>query len=223
VQALDQWIHRGGTLIALGEGTWVLFGREEPLGELRARRQVLDALDAYNRAALREMWAAALVDGACWPDARGRGEEAHADAAGSEAEAAQAMTPEEDEWLRRFRPEGAVLRANLNRCHWLSAGVGSRVPVLVKTDLALLGRQPVEIVGRFAPAGDLRVSGLLWPEARDRWAQTSYLSREGIGKGQVIAFLGNPIYRAYFHGTGRLLANALLLGPGMGTPVKTGW
>ena len=57
---------------------------------------------------------------------------------------------------------------------------------------------------------------MLWPEARERWALTGYLCREEVGKGQIIAFLGNPAYRASTPGSARLLANALLLGPGMG-------
>ena len=94
---------------------------------------------------------------------------------------------------------------------------------MVKTDLALLAAPPAETVGEFAGAGDLRVSGLLWPEAKQRLALTCYMARESIGSGQVIAFLGNPYYRAYFHGTARLLANAILLGPGAGVTVRPAW
>ena len=88
---------------------------------------------------------------------------------------------------------------------------------MVDTDIALLARQPAQIVGRFGPAATLRLAGLLWPEASARWAETVYLSRESLGDGQVIAFLGNPCYRGAFRGTARLFDNALLLGPGLGT------
>lgn len=193
--ALDQWVNRGGTLITLGEGNWILFGREEPFGTLRARRQVLDQVSTYR------------------PTLPSRAEETRS----------RPISPERDEWLRKFSPSGVILRADLNAKHWLSGGVGDRVPVLVKTDLALETKPPAEIVGRFALSENLRVSGLVWPEARERWAETSYLSREKIGRGQIISFLGNPFYRGYFHGTGRLLKNAILLGPGMGTAARTEW
>jgi hypothetical protein len=60
------------------------------------------------------------------------------------------------------------------------------------------------------------MSGLLWPEAADRIADTAYLTRERIGAGQVILFASNPTLRAGALGTSRVLANALVYGPGMG-------
>jgi len=53
-------------------------------------------------------------------------------------------------------------------------------------------------------------------EARERWAGTAYITRESMGKGQVILIAGEPIFRGYCHGTERLLINAILYGPGMG-------
>lgn len=62
----------------------------------------------------------------------------------------------------------------------------------------------------------LRMSGLLWPEAADRITHTAYLTREGVGRGQVILFASSPTFRAATLGTTRLLTNAIVLGPGMG-------
>ena len=41
--------------------------------------------------------------------------------------------------------------------------------------------------------------------------------------GQVILFAGQPNFRAYFRGTERLLANAILFGPGLGTSWTPEW
>jgi hypothetical protein len=76
-----------------------------------------------------------------------------------------------------------------------------------------------------SPAGHelrLRMSGLLWPEAADRLANSAYLTREQIGAGQVILFASDPNFRAATLGTARLFANAAIYGPGMGTsqPIK---
>jgi hypothetical protein len=76
-----------------------------------------------------------------------------------------------------------------------------------------------------APPGQelrLRMSGLLWPEAADRLANTAYLTREPLGSGQVILFAADPNFRAATLGTSRLFINAVVLGPGMGTsqPIK---
>ena len=70
------------------------------------------------------------------------------------------------------------------------------------------------------PAGQdiqLRMSGLLWPEAGQRIANSAYLTRESRGHGQIILFAGQPVYRGATLGTNRLLLNALIYGPGMGT------
>ncbi len=70
------------------------------------------------------------------------------------------------------------------------------------------------------PAGvelRLRLSGLLWPEAAQRLANSAAVTREGLGRGQVILFAGGPCFRGTAHGTARLFVNAVVLGPGFGT------
>jgi hypothetical protein len=68
----------------------------------------------------------------------------------------------------------------------------------------------------------LRMSGLLWPEAADRLANTPYVTREAVGNGQVILFASTPTFRGSAKGTSRIFANAMILGPGMGAqaPIK---
>ncbi|MFZ4574085.1 MAG: peptidase, partial [Phycisphaerales bacterium] len=62
----------------------------------------------------------------------------------------------------------------------------------------------------------LRMSGLLWPEAAARIANSAYVTQERIGKGQVILFASNPAKRAATLGTERILSNAIVYGPGLG-------
>jgi hypothetical protein len=62
----------------------------------------------------------------------------------------------------------------------------------------------------------LRMSGLLWPEAADRLANAAYLTRESLGRGQVILFASSPVFRGSTMGTARMLTNALVYGPGLG-------
>ena len=63
----------------------------------------------------------------------------------------------------------------------------------------------------------LRASGLFWPEAAQRLANAPLLTREGIGKGQVILFAFEPAFRGTTQDGIRMLLNALVLGPGFGT------
>lgn len=62
----------------------------------------------------------------------------------------------------------------------------------------------------------LRMSGLLWPEAAQRIANTAYLTRESKGNGQIILFADTPVFRGSTLGTNRLFLNAVVYGPGLG-------
>jgi hypothetical protein len=64
---------------------------------------------------------------------------------------------------------------------------------------------------------NLRMSGIVWPEAAQRLTNTAYVTRERKGSGQVILFAYSPVFRGSTPGTGRLLLNALIYGPGLGT------
>ena len=70
------------------------------------------------------------------------------------------------------------------------------------------------------PAGkdiNVRMSGLVWPEASQRIANSAYLTREKVGKGQIILFSGEPNYRGSALGTNRLWLNAVVYGSGLGS------
>lgn len=62
----------------------------------------------------------------------------------------------------------------------------------------------------------VRMSGLLWPEAADRIAHTAYVTREGIGSGQLVMFASSPTFRAGARGTARVFSNVVVYGPGLG-------
>lgn len=80
-------------------------------------------------------------------------------------------------------------------------------------------REPARVGWAALPEGTrmhLRMSGLLWPEAAHRIANCAYLTRESVGRGQVILFAGDPAFRGANLGSMRLLANAMIYGPGCG-------
>jgi len=197
------------------------------LSSVRLRRQVLDRLDEYARAVAGEKTArVARVDSlSLWePKPKESKTEAKKGDEGSpEQKLAGKKLAEVDEFERRFMPMGCILRAELDPEHWLTSGLGDKVPVMFYSDYAYMSKQPVETAARFAESRDLRLSGLLWPEARSRWASTAYLTKEARGKGQLILFAEDPVFRGYFRGSERLLLIALLLGPGRGASRPTPW
>ena len=86
-----------------------------------------------------------------------------------------------------------------------------------------MSKHPVATPVRFDDADGLRLGGLLWPEARRRWSGTAFATVERHGNGQIILFATDPFFRGYFEGSARLLSNAILLGPGMGTSQPVPW
>ena len=62
----------------------------------------------------------------------------------------------------------------------------------------------------------LRMSGLLWPEAAHRLANAAWVTRERVGKGQVVLFASPPTFRGATLGMARVLLNAMIYGPGLG-------
>lgn len=62
----------------------------------------------------------------------------------------------------------------------------------------------------------LRMSGLLWPEAAHRVANAAYVTRESVGRGQIILFASPPTTRGSQPGVARLFLNAVIFGPGLG-------
>jgi hypothetical protein len=151
----------------------------------------------------------------------------------------RAEIEEEDARMRLFHARGALLRVGLDAEHWLSAGCavltglpecplagaapGEWLVARVYAEHALVADDPSRVVGAFASEDSLRMSGLLWPEARERLARTAYLTREPVGRGQVILFCSDPSQRGTLAATERALLNAVLLGPGLGTTRRWPW
>ena len=233
IDKLRSWIKDGGTLIAIGSAAAFAADTSVNLSSVRLRRQVLDKIGTYEEAVKREQSAVKpTVDTkAVWEHKLEKEKKPpeQKKLAQKEKRELEELT-KEDEWLRLFMPRGAILRADLDREHWLTSGMDDsettsygKVPVILYTSYAFMSKAPVQTPARLADIKKLRLSGLLWPEACKRWAKTAYLTRESIGKGQIILFADKPNFRGYFHGSERLLLNALLLGPGLGASHPTPW
>jgi hypothetical protein len=128
-----------------------------------------------------------------------------------------------ERWLRTFSPHGVILRGEVNLDSWLTAGCREEMPVFYAGSSVFESELPVHTPVRFAAADRLRLSGLLWPEARERIADSGYAMIESQGAGQVILFASSPAFRDWFKGTERLLMNAVVYGPGAGATQPIGW
>ena len=216
---LKGWIEDGGTVIGLGSGSHLLTDTTVAISSVRQKRQVLKDLKDYEKSLeyLKSAEAPEIDSLAVW-----EGKKQISSSKRDELEYSISDIEDKDKLARKLAPRGMLMKAYLDKEHWLSFGCGEYVIPMVNTSVALVSDEQVETAARFAEENKLRVSGLLWPEARERWAETVFATREGYGNGQVILFATDPNFRGYFHNTERMFLNALLLGPGMGThqPIK---
>lgn len=120
------------------------------------------------------------------------------------------------------RVSGNILSADIDPTHPLGFGVQQR-RIWVNKESGLvfepgknaflnvvnIDRQPV-------------VNGYLSDANRARVAGSSYLQVVPSGSGNVVLFADDPAHRKYWHGTERLLLNALLQGNHLNTPKQRG-
>jgi len=111
---------------------------------------------------------------------------------------------------------GVLARATIDTLSPLLAGVSEReIPVFANADRIFTVPKDLaagEAVIRFAPADRVRLAGYFWPEASSKLGLTPYLWTERVGRGRVIAFAHDPVYRDMFRGLLPIFANAVLLG-----------
>jgi len=236
-EALRAWVRSGGTLVACGSAAGGITGEALKLTSVVRRRDALKDLEGYEFSASRRAAARTVeVDyEALWaePEPDTSGDDADGDESPGEADEQETHTDEEaeegadpdaerqDAWMRRFAPAGVLLRGLVDERAWLTTGAGDELPVFFQGSTVLLSRGEVPV--RLASGDRLRLAGLLWPEARERTADSAWLTREGVGHGQVILFAMHPVFRGSFRGTARLFGNAVVLGPGLGARQPTDW
>ena len=239
-QALQTWVRSGGTLIASGSAASALANKDLGLSRVVRRSSVLDDLEIYEEAARRDRSAGTVPfdSSGLWGDSasekvmrdkesesESESESEDGDGDGDDSDNPLAhldKDPERADGLaRRYMPVGVILRAHSDRHSWLTAGTRSEMPVPFggRTVLLSTGEVPVRISG----AGDMRLGGLVWPEAKVRLAHSAWLARHRLGYGQVILFAHSPVFRGSWNGTARLFGNAVILGPGLGASQPSKW
>ena len=193
---------------------------------MRLRRDVLDKLAEYKEAVEQEQNARDIkIDpNKIWGTKPVQSETEDANKPGeSKTKPDVEKLKRTDEWQRIFSPEGSFLTGIVNTEHWLGFGLGGKLPVMFWGNRAFMSKYPVQTVVRLADENQVRLSGLLWPEARQRLAESAYATVESVGRGQIILFATDPTYRMWLPGMERLFLNAVLLGPGMGTSQPLPW
>ena len=238
--ALKTWVEAGGTLVASGSAASALLGKELGFSSVRPRSDALAELPKYAEAVKREREAGKTpVDAALlWGDKKPQppAEEKQDGAEKQDGDRQEGKKDDKkekkkegdelarwDRWARTFSPRGVILRGEVNADEWITAGCAAELPVYFEGGQVLLSERPVHTAVRLAAAERLRLGGLLWPEARERIADSAYCTVERKGAGQVILFASPPDFRNWFRATMRLFGNAVVYGPGAGASQPTKW
>lgn len=238
---LKDWVRQGGTLIA-HDNSAAQIARDGGIGQVRSIGDVLDSGQDYDIALQRERLSKSeYLDTAAV--------NAHSVSSAVDypwEQGAKALSGDElkrrEAWQKRFMPSGAMVAGEVDTLHWISFGTPEMLPLLYENQPVLMtkGRQQAVVrIGVLAaddtaseaqtinwstiPEGNaltVRLSGLIWPEAAARIANSAYVTRERVGKGQVILFSGQPNFRGSTRGVGRLWLNALVYGAGLGTTAQ---
>ena len=188
VARLKDFVRAGGTLVTIGEAS--RWASRDKVGLLSTDTELKDGRSDESTDTKK-------------PDAAG-------DKKGFDYN--RAITPD------RPRPDaiaGAILRGTLDTEHWLTAGLDADFQVMVDGQRVFT---PIKLdkgvnVGVYATADKLAVSGIVWKENKDSYAQKAFLIDEPLGAGHVIAFAEEPNFRAYSQASELLFMNAVLLGP----------
>jgi len=226
LEKIKKWVEDGGTLIAIESAAAYFADESRDLSAVRLKRDVLEKLDEYAEAVKYEKGARDIrID----PNIVWNGPSKN-QAADSNDEKGKDKKEHDIEKLKRaderdriFSPYGAFLAGSINPEHWLAFGLDEKMPVFFEGSNCLMSQYPVQTPARLVEAASLRLSGLLWPEARQRIADSAYATVESVGRGQIILFAVDPTYRMWLAAQQRLLKNAILLGPGLGTSQPVPW
>ena len=234
---LMDWVKQGGTLIANNRSTRTIIS-SDGMGSVKSLNTTFDKSKSYNIDLMREIYS--LEDNIDISDANDNKVDTEITYPWEKSDVTYTKEQLEmrDKWQSTLMPSGAIVSARADSENWLTFGAEDVVPVLYGNYPILMtgGNSTAALrIGELIPNKDsktktinwsqipsgydlnVRMSGLVWPEASQRIANSAYLTREKIGKGQIILFSGEPNFRGSARGTNRLWLNAVIYGSGLGT------
>lgn len=242
-KVLKTWVEQGGTLITHENSSQELASKED--SKVKLVDDIFKDAEKYDIALQRRLLAKEPLANMKDMFATKVGQEVAYPWDDAPKRLSEDDLKKRNNWQKLFMPAGAMVSGTADQKHWLTFGTNETLPILYGRQPVLVvpeNAEAVVTVGVYTTGAKkskskdddetkaiawyslpenkdlhVRMSGLLWPEAAQRIANSAYLTRERQGKGQVIMFSGEPIFRGATLGTNRLLLNAIVFGPGMGT------
>jgi hypothetical protein len=207
---LKAWMEKGGTLITMGRAT--SWAAREDVGMTTAR--ILTGDDAKD-----------AKDEKKKDDAKPDTKDAKKDAPALAATPAATSPAGADSLLAIKSPTanpnapqpipGAHFDAVFDMTHWLTLGVEKqRMTVLMDGEAFLKLSKEGSNVAVFPATGPLKRAGFTFPDNTERLLRgTALVVEESVGRGHLVMFANDPMFRGWWRAMDRVVLNAVLLGP----------
>jgi Zinc carboxypeptidase len=202
---LKTFARNGGVVIGLGGGTAWMAEPNVDLTSLRRENATVSEADAKARIAVPKP------------------KDGESTIAGANLATATDFTNAIAEPSRDPTPlDGAIVRAQTNGAHWLSAGIAPILHLmLIGSDIYRpLTRDQGDNVVTFAGPRDVAASGIVWQQNREQLAYKPVTAVQRVGRGYVVAFTVDPTYRGQADGMDALLMNAIYNSAARARPVR---
>lgn len=178
---LQDWIRRGGVLMAVGSGLDFAVSTELLTMEVES-----NTIDKPNEE-LKKLTTLTLSDQASYQNA--------------------ITAP--NRRMEKF--PGVILKAETNQEHWLTVGLQKSLHVIGnsnKTYKPMTLDNGVNVV-RFADADNVLASGYLWNGYEKQLAYKPFTVLQSVGRGFIVGFTEDPTFRAQQNGLNLLVINAI--------------
>jgi hypothetical protein len=197
IERLKSWVKAGGTLIAMGEAVDFLTDPEVQLLDIAQETALASGEEKKDDATADQKEERKRVPGS----------EIANDVQYDQATRSTADLPD--------NAPGAIVKARVQSDHWLTAGAGERVNVMVagRTIYAPIKSDKGVNAVYFEAADQLLASGYLWDENRRQMAYKPLVVAQPSGRGTVVAFTADPNFRGMLDGLNVLFLNAVFRGP----------
>ncbi len=121
---------------------------------------------------------------------------------------------EQERWRERI--PGTILPVSLDPRHPLVFGAGTAASpdrmFILSSGVAFEPDDSFESVAHF-PEGLQKVSGVISDESLERLDRSTWLLERGMGRGKIILFADDPLFRMFWYSGFQPYANAILLAP----------
>ena len=114
---------------------------------------------------------------------------------------------------------GVIMKTRLDRDHWLAHGLGADPTVQVRTDRywETPAKKDARVVLSVQPDAGANLSGILTDAQGQAIRGTPLVIERTVGRGRIIAFTEDPVFRGTSPGVWTLFLNAVLLGASQGS------